>query len=77
MTEGAVDDDAHEDEHHGQDPQQVGDVLLWREPGVVMVGDWREVDDDVAQERQRHQCQTDAHEQGELTDLVPHGAYGL
>jgi hypothetical protein len=52
-------------------------VLLRREPGVVVVGDWREVDDDVAQERQRHQCQTDAHEQRELIDLVPDGACGL
>jgi hypothetical protein len=77
MTEGAVDDDAREDEHHGQDPQQVGDVLLRREPGVVVMGDRREVDDDVAQERQRHQCQADAHEQGELIDLVPDGACGL
>ena len=79
MTEGAVNDDAREDEDHRQDPGQVGDVLLWRESGVmvVVVHDRREVNDDVAQERQRHECQADAHEHGKPIDLVPHGPRGL
>jgi hypothetical protein len=77
MTEGAVDDDAREDEDHRQDPGQVGDVLLWRESGVMVVNDRRKVNDDVAQERQRHQCQADAHQQGKPIDLVPDGARGL
>ena len=77
MTEGAVNHDAREDEDHRQDPGQVGDVLLWRESGVMVVNDRREVNDDVAQERQRHQCQADTHEQRKPIDLIPDGARGL
>jgi hypothetical protein len=77
MTEGAVDDDAREDEDHRQDPGQVSDVLLWRESGVMVVRDRREVDDDVAQKRQRHERQADAHQYGKPIDLVPDGPRGL
>ena len=77
MTKGAVDDDARKDEDHRQDPGQVGDVLLWRESGVMLVSDRREMNDDVAQERQRHECQADAHQERKLVDLVPDGACDL
>ena len=77
MTEGAVNDDAREDEDHRQDPGQVSDVLLRRESGLMVVRDRRQMDDDVAQERQRHQCQADAHQRRKPIDLAPYGACGL
>lgn len=77
MTEGAVDDDAREDEDHRKDAGQVSEVLLRRESGVMLVSDRREVDDDVSQERQRHECQTDADQWRKSIDLVPDGACGL
>ena len=77
MPTGPVDDDARNDKDHRQDPQQVRDVLLRCESGVMVVGDRRQVDDDVAHERQRHECQADAHEHGKPIDLVPHGPRGL
>lgn len=77
MTAGAVEDDPREDEHHRQDAEQVRDVLLRSEPGLMVVGGGRQVDDDVAHEGQRHERQTDARQRGEPSDLAPDGAPDL
>ena len=71
MTTGGVDDDARKDEHHRPDPGQVSDVLVRHEPGVMVMGGRRHLDEDVAHEGQRHECQTDAYQQGKLVDLAP------
>lgn len=45
MTPGAVQDDPGEDEDHGDDPDEVGDVLVRPEPGTVVVRSGGEVHD--------------------------------
>lgn len=77
MPAGGVDDDAREDEDHPEDPGQVSEVLVRHESGVMVVCRRGELDEDVANDRQRQECQADAHQERQLVDLVPDGARGL
>jgi hypothetical protein len=68
LAASAVDYDARQDEHHADDPGQVGEVLDARVPGVVLAGA-RNVDDDVERAGEDHDREPEPRERGKRAEL--------
>lgn len=77
MAPGAVQGDAGEDEDHGRDRDEVGDVLLRPEPGTVVVRCWREVHDQVDRDAHDRQRDTGVHQARHARHVGSDGAGGL
>jgi hypothetical protein len=60
----AVDDDAGEDEDHGGDTRQVGEVLLRAEPDPVVMGGRGQVYEHVEREGDDGHCHADMDQAG-------------
>jgi hypothetical protein len=71
LAVGAVRDEAHQDEDHAGDADQVRPVLV-ESSAVSVVVDRDEVDDDVDDAAGGHQQQAEHHQQGNSSEQTHH-----
>ena len=70
-----IDHDADENQSHGDEPDDVGEVLLDAE-SAVMVGRRSQVDDDVEDERPNRESQSRVNDPRHLADVADDGSSG-
>ena len=69
MTAGAADDDAHQDEGHAGDANEVREVL-GSDRGVVPVANRREVEHDVEHAARDHEAEAQEHHGRETSQVA-------